>query len=110
MLFRGLSALLLILFAATNVAGRKRSRPGHPQATCLIHEKESYRDTYIVRGRNWNITEADLKSAINTPGTMLTALEWMEAVDDDSAHVFKAKVRSMYFSPIYLNHHRAVQC
>lgn len=84
---------IIIIFAATAVAGRKTPHPSHPQATCLIHKKTDYRDTYTIRGRNWNITEAEFISAINSGGTVLSAWEWMEAIDDDSAHVFRAKVR-----------------
>jgi len=106
MLFRRVLSLLFLLFAATAVEGRKKSRPGHPQATCIIHEKESHRDTYHFRGRNWNVTEADFKDAINTEGTVLSRWEWIEAIDDDGAQVFKAKVRSMCSSRIYGNRHR----
>lgn len=95
MLFHQISALLFTLFAAAAVAGGKKSRSGHPQATCLIHQKTNYRDTYIIRGRNWNITEADFISAINSGGTVLSAWERMEGIDYDDAHVFKAKVREI---------------
>jgi hypothetical protein len=92
MLFRQIRTLLLILLAATAVAGGKKPRPGEPQTTCLKHESGEVRDTYTIRGRNWNVTEAQVKGAINTPGTVLTAWEWRSAMDEDGARVFKAKV------------------
>jgi hypothetical protein len=100
MLFGQVLSLLFLLFTATAVEGRKKSRPGHPQATCIIHENESHRDTYHFRGRNWNITETDFKDAIDTEATVLSRWEWTEAIDDDGAQVFKAKVRSMCSSRI----------
>jgi hypothetical protein len=103
MLFRRSSALLFLLFAAAALAGCKKSRPGHPQATCLIHDKVSHRDNYTIRGRNWNITEADFKNAINTDGTVLSRWEWMSDIDYYGAQVFKAKVSSMCFSRIHLS-------
>ena len=92
MLFRKIPVLLFILFAATAVASRKKSRPGEPQTTCVKHESGEVRDTYTIRGRNWNVTEAQVKDAINSPGTVLTAWEWRSAMDEDGALVFKAKV------------------
>lgn len=84
----------MILLAATAVVGGKKPRPGEPQITCLKHESGEVRDTYTIRGRNWNVTEAQVKGAINTPGTVLTAWEWRSAMDEDGASVFKAKVSS----------------
>lgn len=94
MLFRQIRTLLLILLAATAVVGGKKPRPGEPQTTCLKHESGEVRDTYTIRGHNWNVTEAQVKGAINTPGTVLTAWEWRSAIGEDGASVFKAKVSS----------------
>jgi hypothetical protein len=69
-------ALLLFCFAATALAGSKsykNSRPGQPWAACDI-EGGNVRDAYSLRGSNWNITEAELKAALNSPaGTVVTA-------------------------------------
>lgn len=93
MLFRKIPALFfIIILAATAVAGRKKSHSSHPQPTCLIHEKNDYRETYTIRGRNLHITEAGFTSAINSGGTVMTAWEWTEAIEDDSAHVFRVKM------------------
>jgi len=94
MLFCQIRALLFIFFFATAVAGDKNSRPGQPQTTCVKHESGEVRDTYTIRGRNWNVTEAQVKDAINTPGTVLTGWGWREAMDEDGARVFRAKVGS----------------
>lgn len=106
MLFSRISALLFLLFAATALAGRKKSRPGEPQTTCVVDARGYVRDIYTIRGRNWNVTEAQVKNAINSPGTVLTAWEWMSAVDEDDARVFKAKVRFMRFSLVYKNYYQ----
>jgi hypothetical protein len=111
MLLGRVSALLFLSFAATAVAGREKARPGHPQATCLIHERDSYRDSYTMRGRNWNITEADFQNVINTDGTMLTRWEWMSAIDYDGAQVFKVKVRQTHvLFPLLRKSSSAVGC
>jgi hypothetical protein len=97
-------ALILLLFAATALAGRKshkNSRPGQPWAACDIKGGD-VRDGYTLRGSNWNITEAELKAAINTPaGTVLTAWQWNSSVKDHDPRVqtFEAKVRSIFLSP-----------
>jgi hypothetical protein len=66
----------------------------------------SHRDNYTIRGRNWNITEADFKNAINTDGTVLSRWEWMSDIDYDGAQVFKANVRYTCLSRIHGTHHR----
>lgn len=95
MLSRQIIALLVLFFAATTLAGHKKIRPGEPQTTCLIDESGEVRDAYTIRGRNWNVTEDQFKSAVNSPGAVLTAWEWRAAIDEDRASVFKAKVRSI---------------
>lgn len=105
MLFRRVSALLVLFFAAAAFASQKKNRPGEPQTTCLIDERGEVRDAYIIRGRNWNVTEDQFKSAINSPGTVLTAWEWRSAIDEDSAPVFKAKVSFKCSSLVCGNHH-----
>lgn len=101
MFSRQITALLILFIAATALAGHKKIRPGEPQTTCLFHhEGGEPRDSYTIRGRNWNVTEDQFKSAVNSPGTVLTAWEWRTAVDEDRASVFKAKVRSICSSRI----------
>ena len=91
-------ALLLLLFAATTLAGPKsykNSRPGQPWAACDV-KSGHVRDTYTLRGSNWNITETELKAALNSPaGTVLTAWQWESGVEDHDHRVqtFEAKVR-----------------
>ena len=99
-------ALLLLLLAATALAGRKshkNSRPGQPWAACDIKGGD-IRDAYTLRGSNWNITESKLKAAINSPaGTVLTAWQWRSGVKDIDHRVqtFEAKVRSFFSRSIY---------
>lgn len=99
-------ALLLLLLAATALAGRKshkNSRPGQPWAACDIKGGD-VRDAYTLRGSNWNITESELKAAINSPaGTVLTAWQWRSGVKDIDHRVqtFEAKVRSFFSRSIY---------
>jgi len=99
-------ALLFLLFATTALAGRKshkNSRPGQPWAACDIKSGD-VRDGYTLRGSNWNITEAELKAAINTPaGTVLTAWQWNSSVKDNDHRIqtFEAKVRSMFSRCMY---------
>lgn len=55
---------------------------------------------YTLRDSNWNITEAQLKVALNSPsGTVLTAWQWEEGAEDHDRRVqtFEAKVRFMSF-------------
>lgn len=92
-------ALLFFLFASTALAGPKsyqNSRPGQPWAACDV--KSGYvRDTYTLRGSNWNITEAQLKAALNSPsGTVLTAWQWESGAKDHDHRIqtFEAKVRT----------------
>lgn len=100
-------ALLSLLFATTTLAGPKsykNSRPGQPWAACDI-KSGHVRDTYTLRGSNWNITEAELKGALNSPaGTVLTAWQWESGVEDHDRRVqtFEAKVRFMFFSLAYV--------
>lgn len=95
-------ALLFILFATTTLAvpkSYKNSRPGQPWAACDI-KSGHVRDTYNLRGSNWNVTEAELKGALNSPaGTVLTAWQWEEGAEDHDRRVqtFEAKVRFMSF-------------
>lgn len=86
--------LLFLLSAATALAAPKSSkRPIHgwPTADCQV-EKGDPRDTYSLRGNNWNVTEAQLKHGINTDGTVLTGWEFKSAINVDDVHTFKAKV------------------
>ena len=90
-----LLALLLIFFAATALAHDKyprRVRPGLPWKGCIIKPGDP-RELYTIIGRNWNVTETQFKTAINTPGTVLTAWEWELTLDIDKVECFKAKVR-----------------
>jgi hypothetical protein len=97
-------ALLFFSLAVTTLAGScsyKNSRPGQPWAACDI-EGGNVRDAYSLRGSNWNITEAELKAALNSPaGTVVTAWQWKSGVKDHDPRVqtFEAKVRSMFASP-----------
>lgn len=107
--------LLLLLHAAPAlaVAGRKPNpkHPGRgdPTAHCIVDRKSSngVRDTYELRGTNWNVTGAQLKAGIETPGTVVTGWEFKEAIDVDDRHTFKAKVRmplvhlSCFFSSLH---------
>lgn len=112
-----LTLLLLLLHAAPAlaVAGRKPNpkHPGRgdPTAHCIVDRKSSngVRDTYELRGTNWNVTGAQLKAGIGTPGTVVTGWEYKEAIDVDDRHTFKAKVRmplvhlSCFFPPYILH-------
>lgn len=99
---RKILALLVLLPIAAALAGPtsyKNSRPGQPWAACDIKSGDP-RDAYTLRGSNWNVTEAELKAALNSPaGTVLTGWEWKSGVKDYDPRVqtFKAKVRSMNF-------------
>ena len=99
--------LLILFFAAAALAGSssyKNSRPGQPWAACDI-EGGNVRDAYSLRGSNWNITEAELKAALNSPaGTVVTAWQWKSGVKDHDPRVqtFEAKVRSMFSSPAFM--------
>lgn len=87
-------ALLCLLFAATALAAprsSKRPKPGWPTEFCEVTSGDP-RDSYSIRGSNWNVTEAQLKDAINTPGTVLTGWEFKSAINVDDIHEFKAKV------------------
>ena len=98
--------LLLLLFAATALAGPgiyKKTPPGQPWAACDI-KSGHVRDAYTLRGGNWNITEAELIAALNSPaGTVLTEWQWEEGVkeQDHRVQTFEAKVRSMSFSRLH---------
>ncbi|GAB7327819.1 hypothetical protein MBLNU13_g11615t1 [Cladosporium sp. NU13] len=94
---------LFVLFAAIALAvpkSYKNSRPGQPWAACDI-KSGHVRDTYTLRGSNWNVTEGELKAALNSPaGTVLTAWQWESGVKDHDHRVqtFEAKVRFMFYS------------
>lgn len=98
--------LLLLLLAATALAGRKsykNSRPGQPWAACDIKGGD-VRDAYTLHGSNWNITKSELKAAINSPAsTVLTAWQWRSGVKDIDHRVqtFEAKVRSIFSRSIF---------
>jgi len=100
--YQKIIALLLLLFATAAFAP-KPPIPGNPQITCIIKDQKDPRDTYIIRGRNWNITEAEFKDAINTDDLVLSAWEWKSAVDDEGAQVFKAKVSGKFMSWIKIS-------
>ena len=95
-------ALLSLLSATTTTAlpgapkSHKNRRPGQPWAACEI-EGKSPRDAYRLEGSNWNVTETQLKAAINGPsedGLVLTAWEWkVWVVSDEGVERFEAKVR-----------------
>ncbi|KAM0701906.1 hypothetical protein Q7P35_010816 [Cladosporium inversicolor] len=95
---RKILALLVLLPIAAALAGPtsyKNSRPGQPWAACDIKSGDP-RDAYTLRGSNWNVTEAELKAALNSPaGTVLTGWEWKSGVKDYDPRVqtFKAKFR-----------------
>lgn len=86
-------SLLLLLFAAIALATPKNKRPkyGWPTVNYQVTSGDP-RDTYAIRGNNWNVTEAQLKAGINTPGTVLTGWELKSAINVDDIHTFKAKV------------------
>ncbi|KAM0701904.1 hypothetical protein Q7P35_010814 [Cladosporium inversicolor] len=87
-------SLLLLLFAAIALATPKNKRPkyGWPTVNYQVTSGDP-RDTYAIRGNNWNVTEAQLKAGINTPGTVLTGWELKSAINVDDIHTFKAKFR-----------------
>ncbi|GAB7327817.1 hypothetical protein MBLNU13_g11613t1 [Cladosporium sp. NU13] len=88
-----LLALLLLLFTTTTLAAPKSKRPkyGNPTAKCKV-KKDGVRDTYSLRGNNWNVTGSQLKSGIETPGTVVTGWEFKSAIDIDDIHTFKANM------------------
>ena len=102
---RSILALLLLFFtAAAALPGPKiykKNRPGQPWAACDIKSGDP-RDSYTLRGSNWNITEAELKAALNSPaGTVVTRWEWKSGVKEHDPRVqtFEAKVRFMVSPP-----------
>lgn len=96
MLLRRIPALLFLLLAATALAspkGNKHRAKGHPKADCKVEKaKNGIRDIYTLYGNNWNVTEAQLKAGLETPGTVVTGWEFREAINVDDIHTFKAKV------------------
>lgn len=104
MLFRQIPALLLLLLAATALAAPKSKSKnkhgyGQPTAHCEVEKsKNGVRDIYSMRGNNWNVTSAQLKAGLETPGTMVTGWEFKEAINVDDVHTFKAKVRLLWYS------------
>jgi hypothetical protein len=99
---RTLALLLFLFYAAAALVGsssHKNSRPGQPWAACDI-EGGNVRDAYSLRGSNWNITEAELKDALNSPaGTVVTAWQWKSGVKEHDPRVqtFEAKVSAIVF-------------
>jgi hypothetical protein len=100
-----LLSLLLLLLATTALAAPKRpERPrfGWPTADCEVHKNsDGIRDTYSLRGNNWNVSSAQLRAGIETPGTVVTGWEFKEAMNVDDVHTFKAKVSEM---PWFFSH------
>jgi hypothetical protein len=95
-----LLSLLFLLLATTALAAPKAERPrfGWPTADCEVHKNsDGIRDTYSLRGNNWNVSSAQLKAGIETPGTVVTGWEFKEAMNVDDIHTFKAKVRMPHF-------------
>lgn len=89
-----LALLLLLLLATTALAAPKSKRPkyGNPTAKCKV-KNDGVRDEYSLRGNHWNITGPQLKTAIETPGTVITGWGYKSAIDVDDIHTFKANVR-----------------
>jgi hypothetical protein len=98
MLLRRIPALFLLLLAVAATAlaspkGKKHRAKGHPKADCKVENaKNGIRDIYTLYGNNWNVTEAQLKAGLETPGTVVTGWEFKEAINVDDIHTFKAKV------------------
>jgi hypothetical protein len=91
--------LLALLFAANvNAApseGRgpnpyKKALPRQPWASCTVKDRFVY-DSYVLKGRNWNVTQDQVKDAIKSYGKAVTAWDYTHAIQN-GVHVFEAKV------------------
>lgn len=99
--------LLALLFAATVAAAPaeankginpyRKAYPGEPWASCDVKDRFVY-DSYVLQGRNWNVTQDQVRDSVKAHGRSVTDWKWFSDVRSGQ-QVFEAKV-SFPFPPV----------
>jgi len=118
--------LLALLFAATVAAAPaeankginpyRKAYPGEPWASCDVKDRFVY-DSYVLQGRNWNVTQDQVRDSVKAHGRSVTDWKWFSDVRSGQ-QVFEAKVsfpfppgllfetaRLLFSSLSHANHH-----